>query len=254
MTSKVISGAVRAVLADLDDTLFDHHHATRAALAVLHADVPAFRVWPREEFEARHAEVLEVMHRAVLAGRQSIESARAERFRRLLESAAQALPAHERAPVDAGTSAFLAHRYRDHYELAWQPVPGAMALAAAVKRAGLALVIVTNNVTREQQLKLERCGLLPLVDALITSEDVGATKPDTRIFDAALSCAGVHASEAVMVGDSWHTDVVGALAAGVRSVWLNRAGHAAPDPEVAAGVAELRSLEPLDDAWRVIIG
>ena len=88
------------------------------------------------------------------------------------------------------------------------------------------------------------------MDALVTSEAVGATKPDARIFNAALAAAGVAAAEAVMIGDAWHTDVAGAVAAGVRAVWLNRAGLAAPQP---TAVDEVRSLEPLADVWRVLV-
>jgi putative hydrolase of the HAD superfamily len=235
---------VRAILSDLDDTLFDHTHATRRALAVLHAEVPEFRAWPREVLEARHGIALELMHGEVLAGRVSIEVARTERFRRLLDEAAPG------GVASAEIAADLARRYRGAYERAWRPVAGALALAAAVKRAGLALVIVTNNVTSEQRLKLERCGLAPHVDALVTSEAVGATKPDARIFEAALAYAGVPASEAVMIGDAWHTDIAGALAAGIRAVWLNHAGLATPHP---APVAEVRSLEPLADVWRALV-
>ena len=234
---------VRAVLADLDDTLFDHRHATREALAVLHAEVGAFQAWPREEFATRHSDVLELMHQSVLAGQLTIEVARTMRFQRLLDDAGG----------QGAMASDLARRYRVQYEAAWQTVPGALALATAVKHAGLAFVIVTNNVTSEQQLKLERCGLQPYVDALITSEDVGVTKPDARIFHAALASAGVEPSNAVMLGDSWSTDVTGARAAGVRAVWLNRVGSAAPEPSWD-GVREIQSLEPLADVWRIVTG
>lgn len=234
---------VRAVLADLDDTLFDHRHATREALGVLHAEVPAFRAWAREEFATRHSEMLELMHQAVLARQMTIEVARIQRFQRLLDAAAG-------APAEASA---LARRYREQYEAAWQPVPGAIALATALKRAGIAFVIVTNNVTSEQVLKLDRCGLRPYVDALITSEDVGVTKPGARIFEAALAAAGVTSAEAVMLGDSWLTDVAGAQAAGMRAVWLNRAGAALPDSTAGGSVSEIQSLEPLADVWRVLV-
>jgi putative hydrolase of the HAD superfamily len=235
---------VRAVLADLDDTLFDHRHATRVALDALHAEVPAFQAWPRERLGSRHSDILELMHQSVLAGRMTVDAARIARFQRLIDEA-RADGSH--------TASDLARRYRECYEAAWQTVPGSLPLAAAVRNAGLALVIVTNNITREQQLKMERCGLVAYVDALITSEDVGVTKPGARIFEAALAAAGVTAAEAVMLGDSWLTDVAGARASGVRAVWLNRTGAAAPDSSDGAPVAEIRSLEPLADVWRVLI-
>ncbi len=245
------------MLADLDDTLFDHRHATREALAVLHADVPAFQSWALEEFTARHSEMLELIHQLVMAGRMNIEQARITRFQRLLD-ATIVPPRSPGRPTDSparpASASDLARQYRQQYELAWRAVPGAMALAEAVKRAGLAFVIVTNNITSEQVLKIEHCGLRPYVDALITSEAVGVTKPDGRIFEAALTAAGVKPAEAVMLGDSWLTDVAGARAAGLRAVWLNRAGVARPDSMAGEDVAEIQSLEPLADVWRVLIG
>jgi putative hydrolase of the HAD superfamily len=67
-------------------------------------------------------------------------------------------------------------------------------------------------------------GLLPLLDAVVTSAEVGAAKPDPAIFEAALSAAGCDADEAVHVGDSPEHDVDGAGAAGIRSLLLDRSG------------------------------
>lgn len=60
------------------------------------------------------------------------------------------------------------------------------------------------------------------VDAVVTSAEVGAAKPDPRIFEAALAAAGCSAAEAVHIGDSSDTDVAGAAAAGIRAILLRR--------------------------------
>jgi putative hydrolase of the HAD superfamily len=232
---------LRGILFDLDDTLFDHDQATIQALTILRRSEPAFQKWAHNELIERHSVELETMHLEVLAGRQSIDNARAERFRRLYESAAG-------APAPPGRAAELARGYRKAYEGAWQPVAGATALLKALRDAGLPIAIVTNNIVVEQQLKMRHCGLDGLVDLLVTSEEIGAAKPDVRIFDAALSRLGISSGEAVMIGDAWHTDVVGALAADIRPIWFNRRGAVSPDP----GVAELRSLEPTSDAIAAI--
>jgi len=128
-------------------------------------------------------------------------------------------------------------------------VPGALALLKALKphyRIG----VVTNNRTLEQQEKLAQLGMTHLIDALITSEDVGVTKPNPRIYQVALERLQSRPAETVMVGDNWVADVVGALEAGIRPVWLNRfAGTRLP-----ADVTELTSLEPLDDVLQKITG
>jgi HAD superfamily hydrolase (TIGR01549 family) len=233
---------VRAVLSDLDDTLFDHRHATRTALAEVRHRTPAFGRWSLEELERRHGEALELLHLDVLAGRVPLDAARAERFHRLLVAAGSDRPAEQAARI--------AWQYRDAYETSWQPVAGATAFARAVREAGLALVVVTNNVVAEQRRKLAHCALTDLVDALVTSEEVGAWKPDARIFREAIERAGVSADETVMLGDGWQSDVAGARAVGVRAVWFNRFGAPSPDP----AVPELRALDPAADALRVILG
>ena len=54
-------------------------------------------------------------------------------------------------------------------------MPGAIEFLRAVRAAGYAIVIVTNNGVAEQQLKLVRCGFDVLVDAMVTSEAVSYT-------------------------------------------------------------------------------
>ncbi len=164
-----------------------------------------------------------------------MDDARRERFARLLAQAG----VHEAAPADA-----LAHAYRETYAAHWHPVPGALALLDAVRDDGHAIVIVTNNGVAEQQLKLARCGFDARVDAMVTSEEAGVSKPNRGIFERALARAAASPAEAVMLGDAWAADVEGAKGAGVTPVWFNRGGRLSPDPTVV----ELTSLAPAADA------
>lgn len=230
------------VLFDLDDTLFDHAGATRDALSHVRTLIPAFEAWTLDYLDACHRDVLETLHLEVLAGQRTVDNARLERFRRLLASAGG--PHHDAAIVDG-----LAWGYRDAYEQAWRMVPGAVALAKAVKDAGASLAIVTNNGVKEQQLKVERGGLTPYVDALITSDEFGATKPDPRIILHAIERVTGAREHAVMVGDSLVSDIEGARRAGVRAVWFNRFGAACPDPALVQ-LATLEGADVLD----VILG
>jgi putative hydrolase of the HAD superfamily len=232
---------LRVVLSDLDDTLFDHQYAAKEAVSALPRIAPELSCWSLDELDARHRELLDRLHIQVLTGQISIDDARVERFGRLVRDAGGACSAERATDV--------ARCYREAYEKVWQPVPGALALAAAIRSAGLKLVIVTNNVVIEQRLKLDRVGLAQHVDVLLTSEEAGFLKPDVRIFHLALSRVGATAGEAVMLGDAWATDIEGARSAGVRAVWLNRGGAASPDPSVS----ELRSLEPVAETLRALI-
>lgn len=224
----------RVVLCDLDDTLFDHAGSTRDALAHVRTLSPPLGAWTLDEFDRRHRDVLEELHKEVLAGQWTIEDARIERFRRLMVAAGAT---HDQC--GAAELQGLSWGYRGAYEMAWRLVPGALALVQAIKTAGARLVIVTNNVVREQRLKVERGGLAPYVDVLVTSEEFGATKPDPAIIHHALARVHARPEQAVMFGDSLTTDIEAGRRAGVRVVWFNRFGASSGDPSLA----EVRSLE-----------
>jgi HAD superfamily hydrolase (TIGR01662 family) len=67
---------------------------------------------------------------------------------------------------------------------------------------------------------LARAGLEGVFTWVITSEDAGARKPSARFFAYALARCGCTADEVIFVGNQLNTDVAGANAAGIRSVWL----------------------------------
>jgi putative hydrolase of the HAD superfamily len=92
-----------------------------------------------------------------------------------------------------------------------------------LRERGLRLVVVSNWDSSLMDI-LGGLGLLPLVDGVITSAEVGAAKPDPAIFEAGLAAAGCTAAEAVHVGDSVVHDVEGAQAAGIRALLLAREG------------------------------
>ena len=67
-----------------------------------------------------------------------------------------------------------------------------------------------------------RHGLFYAFPVLVGSVEEGIEKPSPRLFEIALERAGVEASEAIYVGDDYRADVVGARAAGLTPVLLDR--------------------------------
>jgi HAD superfamily hydrolase (TIGR01549 family) len=232
---------LRAVLFDLDDTLFDHRICARTALTTLHEAYDALRTRPFEEVARLHAGFLEELHVRVTSGELPLEQARRERFRRLF-MAMGVTPSEDDVAEAAET-------YRGGYMKIRRAIAGAAELLAAVKERSQ-VGIVSNNLLEEQQGKLRQCGLDRFVDELVVSEETRVSKPDPRIFQVALDRLGRRANEAVMVGDSWAADVIGARAAGIRAIWFNPQHLTSPEPD--AGVAELHSLEPVDRALATI--
>lgn len=232
---------IRAVFFDLDDTLFDHQHCARAALAGVRDAHPCFAALPPEDIERHHGHILEDLHLQVMSGQLPLDAARIERFRRLYAVVGHA--------AEETLVAQTASAYREHYIRSRREVSGATALLAEVRKHAQ-VVIVSNNLLEEQQDKLRHCGLDRYVDVLVVSEEAGVAKPDPKIFEIALERARCTAAEAVMVGDSWTNDIRGAMAAGIRPIWFNRTGRQAPDPDVDV----IRSLEPPPDVLRRILG
>ena len=229
----------RALLFDLDDTLFDHRRSARAALAEVHTlFAPSFAF---DTFERHHAHFLEEMHLEVLAGRMALDQARQERFRRVFDALGVSLNDDETRAV--------ASAYRQGYVTARQPIAGAeQLLAAAHEHARIA--IVSNNLLDEQRDKLDFCGLTPFVDALVVSEDVGMSKPDPAIFRIALSRLGASGEGATMIGDSWFADIEGAVSAGIRAVWFNPARHPRP---ADLRVEEIHALAPVEEVLPILL-
>ena len=127
--------------------------------------------------------------------------------------------------------------------LHFEAFPDAEPALRQLRSRGLRLVAASNWDSSLPEV-LERTGLAPLLDGVVSSADAGATKPAPELFRAALELAGVTAGAAVHVGDSPDKDVEGALALGMRAVLIERDGPAPPAAAVPviSTLAELPSL------------
>lgn len=125
----------------------------------------------------------------------------------------------------------------------WEIVsPDAIDVLERLRRMGLRLVVVSNANGRLRE-SFDRLGLTALVDVIVDSHEEGVEKPDPALFQIALARAGARADTTVHVGDIYHVDVVGARAAGIEGVLLDRA-------DLYSGVRceRVRTLQGLVDA------
>jgi FMN hydrolase / 5-amino-6-(5-phospho-D-ribitylamino)uracil phosphatase len=93
---------------------------------------------------------------------------------------------------------------------------------------------------------IHRVGLGAYFKASVSARSFGVGKPDVRIFQAAAEAAGTTASHVLHIGDDALLDVIGALGAGMQTVWVNREDqlwtHADAPHETVASLAELTAL------------
>ncbi|WP_449354279.1 HAD family hydrolase [Virgibacillus natechei] len=108
------------------------------------------------------------------------------------------------------------------------------------------LLLLTNGSPDLQQTKLDITpALKPYFDHIVISGDFGKGKPDPSIFEHALECLSVQKDEVLMVGDNLMTDILGALRAGIDSVWFNRKQKVPNEISPTYEIAELEELAPL---------
>jgi YjjG family noncanonical pyrimidine nucleotidase len=83
------------------------------------------------------------------------------------------------------------------------------------------LHIITNGFDEVQSIKMEAGKITHFFREIITSQNSGYKKPDSRIFEYALKKVGAFAEECLMIGDSFQSDIVGATRAGIDAVFFN---------------------------------
>lgn len=216
---------LKAVLFDFDDTLFDHRYCSRTALNWLLNNYNCFNRTTLDELEQENLKILEEIHfRKVLTGEFSLEDARAERFRRIFQNHKMENP--EKAMSEA------ARNYRKVYESSYKLVDGAKELLDSIK-GKTKIIVITNNLIKEQEGKIKKCNVENYIDELVTSEEVGFTKPEPEIFHAALKRVNCSPDEVIMVGDSWERDVIGAANVGIKNIWINIFNEPCPDKNLA---------------------
>jgi putative hydrolase of the HAD superfamily len=111
---------------------------------------------------------------------------------------------------------------------------------AALQAAGLRLAVVSNWDVSLVPV-LERLGIADRFEAVVHSAGVGASKPDPKVFEAALEQLGLAPEAVVHVGDDLVNDVEGAQRAGIRAVLIDRSGRRR-SREAIASLAELAPL------------
>jgi putative hydrolase of the HAD superfamily len=142
---------------------------------------------------------------------------------------------------DPGLAEALGERFGVERRALHAPFPDAAVLDDL--RDHYALALVTNGAACLQREKLEGSGLTARFDAVVVSGDIGIGKPEAAVFEHALSLVGAAPADAVMIGDTIERDIDGALALGMRAIWINRFRR--PRPPGRDDLVEITGLDEL---------
>jgi putative hydrolase of the HAD superfamily len=120
--------------------------------------------------------------------------------------------------------------YLEYMALQTRLLPGTIETLSYLKAKGYQMHIITNGFKEVQNAKLRNCGLTGFFGKVFISEEIKNTKPHREIFEHALKSTNAPKKKSVMIGDSWETDIEGALAFGMDQVmFLNNGQNKVPD-------------------------
>lgn len=227
---------IRAVLFDWGGTLVrdDTMVVTSPTAAVAHYARRTLHLALRDEvFERAFQEVLPPPRPAATRGAPSIAA--------LIGAAFQ----HLGWKVDDSQVAECAQLFFTDATFAHDVFEDARALLPSLKHRGYRMGVVTNSLFPSAMFMpwIGELGLAGYFDAVISSADVGRTKPDPEPYTAALRALDIDPHEALFVGDRVETDIAGARAAGLRAVLIDRSGRR----REGAGYLVIKHLSGLDE-------
>jgi putative hydrolase of the HAD superfamily len=235
---------ISVVMFDLDDTLFAHRRAVEdGVVAHLRSTGLLDPSMEHAAIAARWSELEEQHYSRYLRGDLDYLGQRRARATDFMA------PFGVTFQTDGAAEQWF-EDYLHEYRAAWRLHDDA--LAALEGLSGYRLGIITNGVTHFQQPKLDALDISRFFEQVVTSGDFGAVKPDPSIFLHACAVFGVAPAEAAYVGDRLNTDAIGAAAAGLTGVWLNRAGRETISEMSEANAAGVRIIHSLAELPAII--
>ena len=140
--------------------------------------------------------------------------------------------------IPSGAHRAFEEAYAPAFRGAQRLFPDVPDLLAAAEGEGLPVALLTNSAHAPTRVKLEALDLVERFDVVVTTDTLGFGKPDPRVYLEACRLLAAEPGRVVCIGDNVEWDVLGAEAAGLRAVWLDRAGRGTTHP-----VTSVRGLD-----------
>lgn len=222
----------RWLLFDLDNTLFDYDRAEREAMTRSFAEIDRpVDAGLLDQYRRINGELWQAFEQ----GGITQEYIKVQRFARLLDTAG----------IDADP-ALLSKRYLFYLSQGTFLIDGAKELVRALQ-GRYRMLLITNGLKDVQRPRIAHSTIGSYFEGFVISEEVGAAKPDGRIFDVAFDMMEQpDKSEVLIVGDSLSSDIAGGRAYGIDTCWFNPSGRPAePANEITYVIGDLAQLASL---------
>lgn len=194
------------LLFDSDDTLLDFGKAEKQALS---ATFEAFAPGMGNTMNTKYHEI----NRALWASYEKGEIPRSEIFRLRFTKTFE----HFGVPVPKeNISDFFQHQL----SLVHEVMPCVFDVLEKL-HGKYKMHVITNSVKTTQMRRLTESGLIKYFDRIFISEELGSQKPAPEFFDIVFDTLGISRSEALIIGDSYSSDIKGGINAGVDTCWFN---------------------------------
>ncbi len=192
---------IKAVVFDLDHTLFDRHSTLKIVAKYFRATFEMNPDITDEEFSQKWIYADDTF---VYSGWQYI-------YENLIENGVfKTVPPFE--------------EYRDfvveHFHHNAVSFPETIPMLRKLKEQGFKVALITNGQHELQYRKIDMLGLRDAFDEIIVSGDVKVDKPDKEIFLIMARRLGIEAEQMIYVGDHPVNDIEGAASAGCKTIWM----------------------------------
>jgi len=223
----------QSILFDADGTLFDYDRAEFEALS------DTFKKFGYD-FDPSYVEKYEKINKQIWLqleqGKITPDRLKVKRFEELLSV----------LEIQSNANGF-SDSYLDFLSNNTSLIHGAEELLKTIV-GKVRLVLITNGLKKVQRSRFAKSTIGSYFDHIIISEEVGAAKPDKKIFDVTFSKMNYPEKDTVLiVGDSLTSDIKGGADYGIDTCWFNPK-HLNHDHEVLINY----EINELEDVLKII--
>ena len=198
---------------DLDRTLWDFERNSKEALTEMynHFDLKSLGIKSSELFIEKYKVHNEYLWSLYRQGKIDKDNLRSFRFQLCLKDfkISDNKLSVQLGEMYVSTSPYKTHLFPFTHEV------------LTYLKSKYRLHIITNGFEEVQHIKLKQSKLDVYFDQVITSEQLGVKKPDSKIFNYAISSVKAELSESLMLGDDFPVDILGAKNIGMDQVFFN---------------------------------